>query len=90
MQLGPKWDDDEKPQYWIDQETSFHSIMEEDFKNLEPMQKSHDSGVFSKMPLNYQERRIYYYHQTVDDWVGRENINNQIVAEDILSPFIEK
>ncbi|MED5437026.1 MAG: aromatic ring-hydroxylating dioxygenase subunit alpha [Pseudomonadota bacterium] len=90
MQLGPKWDGKEKPQYWVDQETSFHSIMEEDFKNLEPMQKSHDSGVFSKMPLNYQERRIYYYHQTVDDWVGRDNIKKEIVAEDILSPFIEK
>ena len=62
---------------------------EEDFKNLEPMQKSHDSGVFEKMPLNYQERRIYYYHQTVDDWVGRENIKNDLVTKDILTPFIE-
>ena len=89
LQLGPKWEGKEKPQYWIDQETSFYSIMEEDFKNLEPMQKSHDSGVFEKMPLNYQERRIYYYHQTVDDWVGRENIKNDLVTKDILTPFIE-
>ena len=89
LQLGPKWEGKERPQYWIDQETSFYSIMEEDFKNLEPMQKSHDSGVFEKMPLNYQERRIYYYHQTVDDWVGRENIKNDLVTKDILTPFIE-
>ena len=89
LQLGPKWEGKEKPQYWIDQETSFYSIMEEDFKNLEPMQKSHDSGVFERMPLNYQERRIYYYHQTVDDWVGRENIKNDLVTKDILTPFIE-
>jgi len=41
------------------------------------------------MPLNYQERRIYYYHQTVDDWVGRENIKNDLVTKDILTPFIE-
>ena len=53
------------------------------------MQKSHDSGVFESMPLNYQERRIYYYHQTVDDWVGRENIKNGLMTEDILSPYIE-
>ncbi len=89
LQLGPKWEGKEKPQYWVDQETSFYSIMEEDFKNLEPMQKSHDSGVFERMPLNYQERRIYYYHQTVDDWVGRENIKNDLVTKDILTPFIE-
>ena len=89
LQLGPKWKGNEKPQYWVDQETSFYSIMEEDFKNLEPMQKSHDSGVFESMPLNYQERRIYYYHQTVDDWVGRENIKNGLMTEDILSPYIE-
>ena len=63
--------------------------MEEDFKNLEPMQKSHDSGNIERMPLNYQERRIYYYHQTVDDWVGRENIKNDLVTKDILTPFIE-
>lgn len=89
LQLGPKWKGNEKPQYWVDQENSFYSIMEEDFKNLEPMQKSHDSGVFESMPLNYQERRIYYYHQTVDDWVGRENIKNGLMTEDILSPYIE-
>ena len=63
--------------------------MEEDFQNLEPMQKSHDSGAFKKMPLNYQERRIYYYHQMVDDWVGRENIADDLITEDILTPFVE-
>lgn len=89
IQVGPKWEGSAKPQYWIDQEISFNSIMEEDFQNLEPMQKSHDSGAFKKMPLNYQERRIYYYHQMVDDWVGRENIADDLITEDILTPFVE-
>ena len=40
-----------------EQETSFDLIMAEDFKNLEPMQVSHDSGVFESMPLNYQEKK---------------------------------
>ena len=61
-QLAPKWPGNEKPDYWNEQEVSFDSIMDEDFQNLEPMQRSHDSGVFESMPLNYQERRIYYNH----------------------------
>ena len=88
-QLAPKWPGDEKPDYWNEQETSFDSIMDEDFQNLEPMQRSHDAGVFESMPLNYQERRIYYYHQVIDDWIGRDNLPENIQVPNILDPFIE-
>ena len=88
-QLAPKWSGEEKPDYWNEQEISFDSIMDEDFQNLEPMQRSHDSGVFESMPLNYQERRIYYYHQVIDDWIGRENLPKNIQVPNVLDPFIE-
>ena len=88
-QLAPKWPGDEKPDYWNEQETSFDSIMDEDFQNLEPMQRSHDAGVFESMPLNYQERRIYYYHQVIDDWIGRDNLSENIQVPNVLDPFIE-
>ena len=88
-QLAPKWSGEEKPDYWNEQEISFDSIMDEDFQNLEPMQRSHDSGVFESMPLNYQERRIYYYHQVIDDWIGRENLPHNIQVPNVLDPFIE-
>jgi nitrite reductase/ring-hydroxylating ferredoxin subunit len=88
-QLAPNWSGDEKPDYWNEQEVSFDSIMDEDFQNLEPMQRSHDSGVFDSMPLNYQERRIYYYHQVIDDWIGRDNLPKNIQVPNILDPFIE-
>ena len=89
IQIAPKWPGDKKPDYWMEQETSFDLIMEEDFKNLEPMQISHDSGVFESMPLNYQERRIYYYHQMIDDWIGRENLPKDIQVPNVLDPFVE-
>jgi hypothetical protein len=41
------------------------------------------------MPLNYQERRIYYYHQVIDDWIGRDNLPKNIQVPNILDPFIE-
>ena len=88
-QLAPKWPGNEKPDYWNEQEVSFDSIMDEDFQNLEPMQRSHDSGVFESMPLNYQERRIYYYHQVIDDWIGRENLPESIQVPNVPDPFIE-
>ena len=88
-QLAPNWSGDEKPAYWNEQEVSFDSIMDEDFQNLEPMQRSHDSGVFESMPLNYQERRIYYYHQVIDDWIGRDNLPENIQVPNVLDPFIE-
>ena len=88
-QLAPNWSGDEKPDYWNEQEVSFDSIMDEDFQNLEPMQRSHDSGVFESMPLNYQERRIYYYHQVIDDWIGRDNLPESIQVPNVLDSFIE-
>ena len=88
-QLAPSWPGDEKPDYWNEQEVSFDSIMDEDFQNLEPMQRSHDSGVFESMPLNYQERRIYYYHQVIDDWIGRDNLPESIQVPNVLDSFIE-
>jgi nitrite reductase/ring-hydroxylating ferredoxin subunit len=88
-QLAPKWSGDEKPDYWNEQEVSFDSIMDEDFQNLEPMQRSHDSGVFESMPLNYQERRIYYYHQVIDDWIGRDNLPKDVQVPNVLDSFIE-
>ena len=63
--------------------------MEEDFKNLEPMQKSHDSGVFEKMPLNYQERRIYRWHEELDKKIGHNKMEEDLSIPKVLGPFIE-
>ena len=56
-QLAPKWPGDEKPDYWNEQETSFDSIMDEDFQNLEPMQRSHDAGVFESHAIKLSRKK---------------------------------
>ena len=62
--------------------------MDEDFQNLEPMQRSHDAGVFESMPLNYQERRIYYYHQVIDDWIKEIIYLKTFKFRNVLDPLL--
>ena len=48
----------------------FDVVMDEDFANLGPMQRSVASGALRSIPLNYQERRIYHLHEEIDRVIG--------------------
>ena len=53
---------------------AFDRIMDEDFRNLAPMQASVASGALKDVPLGYQERRIYHFNLEVDRRIGRDRI----------------
>jgi phenylpropionate dioxygenase-like ring-hydroxylating dioxygenase large terminal subunit len=65
-------------------------ILKEDLANLSFMQASFEAGAIDSIPLSYQERRIYYLHESIDRSIGAELIPSQLRIQPILEPFIEQ
>ena len=65
------------------------TLGDEDIENLAPIQNSMESQFYEGLPLSYQERRIYYLHETIDRTIGIDHIPENLRVSQLLSPFIE-
>ena len=54
---------------------NFDRILDEDLQFAEQIQKSVESPGFRGMTLNYQERRIYHWHEELDRRIERAGID---------------
>jgi hypothetical protein len=64
--------------------------MEEDQRNMEPMQRSLESPAMRGVPINYQERRIWHLHEQIDRTIGVERIPEHLRVQQVLAPYIEQ
>jgi phenylpropionate dioxygenase-like ring-hydroxylating dioxygenase large terminal subunit len=87
---GPPSETPEHDQMWELYVTTFDAVMNEDFMNLAPMQRSVASGALESIPLSYQERRIYHLHEQIDRVIGSEKIPEALRVGPRLEPFWEK
>jgi nitrite reductase/ring-hydroxylating ferredoxin subunit len=87
--FGVDWGDQERPASWDKRLTSFDVVMDEDLKNLEPIQRSVESAAHSGIPLNYQERRIWHMHATIDEMIGPDRIDPELRVPNLLAEYIE-
>lgn len=78
------------PSNWQARLDNFALIMQEDFWNMAPMQKSLESPAMRGMPINYQERRIWNFHEQVDRIIGVDRIPEALRVEQLLAPYIEQ
>lgn len=74
---------------WEKRIAAFGKIIDEDVENLAPIQKSMESSLYQGMPLNYQERRIWYMHETIDKTIGIERIPEDHRIEQLLASYVE-
>jgi phenylpropionate dioxygenase-like ring-hydroxylating dioxygenase large terminal subunit len=81
--LGPGWTGD-KPDYWEQAAPAFDRVLDEDMENLGSIQASMASGTLKGVTLSYQERRIYWANQKIDELIGRENIPRDMAVEPML------
>jgi choline monooxygenase len=88
--VGPDWGEGSLPPDRIVGNERFDSILEEDVSNLEAIQASLNSGAFTGMMLNYQERRIYWSHEEIDRRIGVDNIPPGLGVKQVLSRFVEQ
>ena len=66
----------------------FDQIMDEDFANIAPMQRSLESPAMRGMPINYQERRIWHFNEQIDRMIGIDRIPPELRVEQLLGRFV--
>ncbi len=87
---APKdWEGDELPAHWAGLRKHYNQIMEEDRMNMAPMQESVDSPAISGFPINYQERRIWHFHEEIDRLIGPDRVPKGLAMDLLLEPYWE-
>jgi phenylpropionate dioxygenase-like ring-hydroxylating dioxygenase large terminal subunit len=66
------------------------SVLLEDLSVLPGMQRSVDAGSLEAMRLGYQERRIYYLHESIDRVIGVERVPEHLRVPPVLGDHIER
>ncbi len=87
--FAPNWGDGPAPELWKTRVANFDRILEEDLQFAPQIQESLMSPGFRGIPLSYQERRIYHWHEELDRRIGRERIPANLRVEPQLEPFFE-
>lgn len=86
---GVNWGSADRPAGWESRLETWNRIMEEDMRNLEPMQESINAATHAGFPLSYQERRIWHYNTQIDRMIGEHRIPESLRAPDLLSHYID-
>jgi hypothetical protein len=74
---------------WETRIRNFETILMEDLRFAAQIQESVEGPGFIGMPLNYQERRIYHWHEEADRRIGLKHIPAQMRVEQMLGDWIE-
>ncbi len=63
--------------------------MDEDYENLEPIQRSMEFVAHGGQAINYQERRIWHVQAWIDKIIGPERIPEHLRVPDLLSGWVD-
>lgn len=86
--LGPDWGEGERPQVWEYFMQVFNKIMAEDVSCLASIQASLKSAAFTGMTLSYQERRIYWFHEQLDRYIGVDKLPPELAVKQVLKDYM--
>lgn len=84
--FGPDWGEGPRPEYWDATIAYLDAVLREDTEFGVWIQKGQESYGFGGVPLSYQEARIYHWHQSADELIGRENIPPELQVPRALGP----
>lgn len=87
--FSPDWGGGERHELWDKRIENFDRILEEDTQFAPQIQKSVESPGFKGIQLNYQERRIYHWHEELDRRIGIDRVPAHLRVKPMLSGFIE-
>jgi phenylpropionate dioxygenase-like ring-hydroxylating dioxygenase large terminal subunit len=85
------WGDGELPgkEIWQRRLDRFDTLMDEDYGNLEPIQRSMEHAAHGGQVISFQERRIWHVHAWIDKVVGSDHIAPELRVPDLLSDWVE-
>ncbi|MBS0393780.1 MAG: aromatic ring-hydroxylating dioxygenase subunit alpha [Proteobacteria bacterium] len=86
--FAPDWGGGEPPPQWQTRLANFERILYEDTQFAEYIQESVESPGFNGVNLNYQERRIYHWHEELDRRIGAERVAEHLRVQPVLAPFV--
>jgi hypothetical protein len=89
--FAPDWGDAPLHELWPKRIENFDRILDEDLQFAEHIQRSIESPGFRGMTLNYQERRIYHWHEELDRRIAAAGLTipeSQRVPP-MLEPYFE-
>lgn len=87
--FAPDWGEGPRSERWQMRIENFDRILAEDLQFAEAIQQSLQSPGFRGIPLNYQERRIYHWHEELDRRIGTERIPAALQVQPRLERFWE-
>src|SRR3954451_13251419 len=89
IHYGPvDWDGAELPEQWKVRLDQFDVVMQEDIRNMAPMQRSLASPAMRGVVIGYQERRIWHLHEEIDRVIGPDRIPAELRVRPLLSAYV--
>jgi len=88
--FGPKLPSEDLSPLWDMRIRNFERILFEDLEFAAKLQESVEGPGFMGVPLNYQERRIYHWHEEVDRRIGIERVPAPMRVAQVLGDWIDK
>ena len=82
--IAPDYDPDQPNPLWDTRLANWERILYEDLQYAPQIQESLESKGFKGMPLNYQERRIYHWHEELDRRIGLNQVPPEARVEQVL------
>jgi phenylpropionate dioxygenase-like ring-hydroxylating dioxygenase large terminal subunit len=87
--LAPDYDPEDPHPNWDARKTNWERILYEDLQFGPQIQESIESPGFQTMPLNYQERRIYHWHEELDRRIGLNLVPEGLAVRQVLEAWVE-
>ena len=87
--IAPEHDRDDPHPKWEERTANWERILYEDLQYAPQIQESLESPGFVGMPLNYQERLIYHWHEELDRRIGDNYLPREHAVQQVLEPWVQ-
>ena len=86
--FSPDWGGGPLHPLWETRIANFERILFEDTQFAEQIQESVESSGYRGLNLNYQERRIYHWHEELDRRIGAERVPEHLRVKPVLARYV--
>ena len=88
--IAPDYDPENPSPLWETRVKNWERILYEDLQFAPQIQESVESRGFRGVPLNYQERRIYHWHEELDRRIGLNSVPPELAVKQVLADWVDK
>ena len=86
----PRWGEGDRPPFWDQLPPPLRCRAGGRHEESRAHPELAHFGAFSGMMINYQERRIYWFHEEIDRRIGAGNVPEGLAVKPLLSAYMEQ